>query len=339
MDRPTLGSTAKQLVAEGKGILAADWSLKTSEKHFKRNGIEDTEENRRAYRELLFVTPEIENYISGVIMFDETIRQSTSGGISFPRYLAGRGIIPGIKVDQGKEEFPGSPQEFITKGLDGLDARLEEYKKLGARFTKWRALFVVGDGLPSDKAIDRNAEILAEYALITQNHGLVPIIEPEVLMEGGHTITESEQANYRVLKKVFLELEKKGVNYRGMLLKPSWVHPGKESEKPSDKEVAKATLKVLAETVSDEIPGIMFLSGGDSPEDSTGHLDALNEEGNFPWELSFSFGRALKEPTLRRWGGKSENKDAAQKEFVKRAYMNSLARSGKYDKTMEGQDE
>ena len=332
---------AKQLVAPGKGILAADESFPTIKKRFEKVGIEDSKENRRAYRELLFTTPEIENYISGVIMFDETLRlTSLSEGKSAVKILGEKGILPGIKVDEGKDLMKNSPKEFLTKGLDGLSSRLREYKKLGAKFTKWRALFVIGDGLPSDEAINENAKSLASYAKIVQDLGMVPIVEPEVLMEGTHSLKDSQQANYRVLKRVFLELEKSGVDFSGMLLKSSWVHSGKDQDKPTDKEVAEATLTVLKETVPNEVPGIVFLSGGDSPENATAHLDALNEQKrNTSWVLSFSFGRALQEPVLETWVGKKENVEDAQKELIKRAWLNSQATTGSYNKEMEVKDE
>ncbi len=342
-----LAQVALDLVAPGKGILAADESSGTIKKRFDKVGIEDTVENHRKYRELLFTTPEIEKYISGVIMFEETLRQLTSPpasetkGYLFPEYLAKRGIIPGIKVDQGLEDFPDHPSEKITKGLDGLSGRLREYKQLGARFTKWRAVFTISQNLPSDALVEENATTLAEYASVAQTEGFVPIVEPEVLMEGSHSLNDSEIATTRVLKKVFEKLSAKNVNFSGLLLKPNWVHSGLDGPKPTSEEVAEATLRVLKAIVPHEVPGIVFLSGGDSPIDSTEHLNALNltgqmqQDGTLPWQLSFSFGRALQEPVLAAWLGKDENVKAAQDEFIKRAKLNSLARTGKYSKDLE----
>jgi fructose-bisphosphate aldolase class I len=269
-------------------------------------------------------------------MFDETIHQKTKDGIYFPELLSKRGIIPGIKVDQGREEVTDSPGEYLTKGLKGLSGRLKEYLKLGARFTKWRAVYVIGEKTPTSRVVTENAKRLAEFARVSQTFGLVPIVEPEVLMQGSHDIKKSEEVTYLVLKRVFSELSGAGVFFEGMLLKPNWVHPGKDFKpKPKDQEVAKATLKVLKEVVPPEVPGIVFLSGGDSPEDSTRHLDAMNELDNVPWELSFSFGRALQQPVLKIWAGKEENIKKAQTVFYKRARLNSLARTGDYKKEME----
>jgi fructose-bisphosphate aldolase class I len=337
MDKNALKSTAYALVAPGKGILAADESFPTIKKRFDTIGIESTKETRRSYRELLFTTSEIEKYISGVIMFDESIRQSTKGNISFPELLSKRGIIPGIKVDQGKDEMDECPGEMLTKGLEGLEERLREYCKLGAKFTKWRAVFSINKDTPTDTCIKKNSEHLAKFALLSQNAGMVPVVEPEVLMKGDHDFDKSRQVTMRVLKSVFIYLGKYKIDLSGVLLKPSWVHPGLDrSEKPSSEEVAKATLVVFREVLPDELPGVVFLSGGDSPEDSTSHLDALNELDQTPWQLSFSFGRALQAPVLKTWEGKSENVVKAQNEFVKRARLNSLARTGRYEESMEG---
>ena len=337
MDQAALKETARALVAPGKGILAADESEGTIKKRFDTIRVESTEENRRFYRELLFTTQGVEQFISGVIMFDETIRQKDSNGKPFPLTLSEKGIIPGIKVDKGAKDMAGFAEEKITEGLDGLRERFEEYKNLGAKFSKWRAVITIGEGIPTQACIDSNAELLARFAALSQEAGLVPIVEPEVLMEGSHDIKRSEEATYQTLKSVFTALSKHKIYFEGMLLKPNWVHPGKESgQKVSDKEIAEATLKVLKEAVPAEVPGIVFLSGGDSQGESTGHLDAMNEIGGVPWQLSFSFGRALQEPVLKVWAGKPENKEAAQKAFYERAKLNSLARSGSYRAEMEG---
>lgn len=338
-----LSDVAKALVAPGKGILAADESTGTIKKRFEKFGIEDSTENHRRYRELLFTAIGIEKYISGVILFDETIRQTTdppvseAQGYTFPEYLAKMNIIPGIKVDEGLEDYPDHPGEKITKGLDGLAERLKEYKGLGAKFAKWRAALIVGDKLPSDDCINESAKRLASYAKICQEEGIVPIVEPEVLMDGKHTLNESEIATTRVLKKVFEELSKSGVNFSEMLLKPNWVHPGLESgTKPTNIEVAEGTLRVLKAVVPHEVPGVVFLSGGDSPDDATEHLESLNEvgstqpDGALPWELSFSFGRALQADALEAWGGKEENVKYAQEKFLDRAKKVSMARQGTY---------
>lgn len=330
-----LKSIAHALVAPRKGILAADESFPTIQKRFDAIGIESNEENRRAYRELLFTTEGIEEFISGVILFDETIRQTTKEGKPFVKVLQEKGIIPGIKVDKGTVPMAGFPEEKITEGLDGLGERLAEYKNLGAKFTKWRAVITIGETIPTNECIDSNAEMLARFAALSQEAGLVPIVEPEVLMDGGHDMERSREVGRRTLKSVFLFLDKHKVALEAMLLKPSWVHPGKDyPQKPSDEEIAQATLNLFQEVLSDELPGVVFLSGGDSPEDSTAHLNAMNQVGG-NWELSFSFGRALQEPVLETWGGREENIKLAQEVFYKRAKLDSLARAGEYKKEME----
>lgn len=331
----SLSKIAKQLVAPGKGILAADESFPTIEKRLSSVGLQSTEEIRRSYRELLFTTPGIEKFISGVILFDETLRQKAQSkpfkGESFAEVLSARGIIPGIKVDKGKVPMPGSPNETVTEGIDGLQDRLVEYKKLGAKFAKWRAVFSVEGSLPTQACIDTNSELLARYASYCQKAGLVPIMEPEVLMKGKHCIEEFAKDSKRVLRTVFSFLAKHKVRFNEILLKPSWIHPGLDrKEKIDSRQIAKATLKVFREVLPDELPGVVFLSGGDSPEDSTSHLDALNELGGVPWQLSFSFGRALQKPVLEAWRGKKENIEKAQKAFYERARLNSLARTGDY---------
>jgi fructose-bisphosphate aldolase class I len=331
-----LERTARSLVAKGKGILAADESHPTVKKRFDSVGIESTEENRRRYRELFFTTPGMEEFISGVILFDETIRQSASDGISFPSLLAGKGVIPGIKVDKGKSTIPGLPGEHVTNGLDGLRERLEEYRSFGARFTKWRAVIDIGPGIPTRYGIYANAQVLARFAALSQEAGLTPIVEPEVLMDGDHDITRCGEASEATLRSVFAELASAGVALEGMLLKPNMVLPGKASPRQaSAEEVANATLRVLRRAVPAAVPGIVFLSGGQSAVLATEHLNAMNALGPHPWELSFSFARALQGPALKAWNGKNGNFTAAQKVFLHRARCNGAARYGKYSEEME----
>lgn len=333
-----MDKTAQSLVAPGKGILAADESFPTIEKRFAKINLPSTEENRRAYREVLITAPAIEDYISGVILFDETIRQKTKDGIPFPDVLSAKGVIPGIKVDQGTEELSEFPGEKVTKGLAGLAERLKEYKDLGALFTKWRAVYTIGPKMPSGGIIERNAEALAQYALISQQAGLVPIVEPEVLMDGAHSIQKCEEVTTRVLTAVFKKLQEKGVDLSGMLLKPNMVLPGKDSgEKATPLEVAEATIRTLRNTVPTAVPGIVFLSGGQTPKQATGYLNEMNKVEGLPWQLSFSFGRALQDPVLKTWNGRPENVVDAQKAFLKRARLNSLARRGQYKPEMENE--
>jgi len=330
-----LNLIAKALVVDSKGILAADESLPTMEKRFDQIKVESTEENRREYREILFTTSGIEEFISGVILFDETVYQKTKDGVPFPKVLEEKGIIPGIKVDEGKEPF-GQSGEMITKGIDTLAERLDKYRKEGLKFTKWRAVFSIGDGIPSKEVINKNAELLAEFAFISQQKGFVPIVEPEVLMEGDHDLAACEEVSRKVFYTVFSTLEKRKVNLKGMLLKPNMVLPGKESsKKASPKEIANSTLRVLERTIPEEVPGMVFLSGGQSPEEATTNLNAINSKGNYSWKLSFSFGRALQKPVLLAWKGKSENATMAKKAFSERARLNSLACQGKYKPEME----
>ena len=338
MDSEQLHETAKALVAEGKGILAADESSGTIEKRFDAIGVESTEENRRAYRDLLFTTDGAEDYISGVILFDETIRQSTEDRTPFPKALEQRGIIPGIKVDMGAKPLALSPEETITEGLDGLRERLEEYRELGARFAKWRAvLSIKGDHIPSDYAIWTNAHALARYAALSQEAGLVPIVEPEVLMDGDHTIDRAYTVTSRTLQAVFTELYDQRVDFEGMLLKPNMVLPGYDAaEQVSDDEIAQATIKCFKRTVPAAVPGIVFLSGGQSDEDATARLNAMNAlDEKLPWQLSFSYGRALQAAAQKAWSGKAANREAAQRAFYHRAKMNSAARTGAYAPEME----
>jgi fructose-bisphosphate aldolase class I len=331
-----LEATARALVAEGKGILAADESDSTIKKRFDSIGIESTEDNRRAYREMLFTTPGAEEYISGVILFDETIRQSASGGTPFPKLLESKGVIPGIKVDKGTKPLPGAPGETVTEGLDGLRERLAEYRKLGARFAKWRATYSITDELPSEYCIWTNAHALARYAALCQEAGIVPIVEPEVLQDGTHTIERSYHVTSRVLNAVFTELHDQRVELEGTLLKPNMVLSGYEaSTRAGAEEVAELTLRCFYRHVPAAVPGIVFLSGGQSDEDATAHLNAMNALGPHPWQLSFSYGRALQAPALKAWRGEPGNVEAAKRSFYHRAKMNSAARSGLYAPEME----
>jgi fructose-bisphosphate aldolase, class I len=336
MDLDTLARTAKQLVAPGKGILAADESSPTIKKRFDSIGVESTEENRRAYRDLLFTTEGAEDFISGVILYDETIRQSSADGTQFAKLLADRGIIPGIKVDKGAKPLALSPEEKITEGLDGLRERLAEYRELGARFTKWRAVITIGDDIPSDYCIWTNAHALARYAALSQEADLVPIVEPEVLMDGDHDIERSYSVTSRTLQAVFTELHDQRVSREGMLLKPNMVLSGYDCpEQAGNRTVAEMTIKCLRNTVPAAVPGIVFLSGGQSDEVATAHLNAMNALGPHPWELSFSYGRALQAPALKAWAGEATNADQAQKAFHFRARLNSAARFGSYSEEME----
>ncbi len=336
MDRKELASVARALVARGKGILAADESSGTIKKRLASIDLQSTEENRQVYRDLLFTSPGVEEYISGVILFDETIRQQALDGRPFPTVLAGRGIMPGIKVDKGTVPLPGAPAEKLTEGMDGLRARLEEYRGLGARFTKWRAVITIGDGIPSRYCIDANAQSLALFAAYCQEADLVPIVEPEVLMDGDHSIGRCEAVTRATLESVFQHLSRAGVLLEGMLLKPNMVISGKGNERQAGvQEVAEATARTLLRTVPAAVPGIVFLSGGQSPEQATEHLSAMNRLGRFPWELSFSYGRALQEYSLKAWRGEPRNVPQAQQIFAERSRLNSLARSGEYSREME----
>ena len=336
MDVQQLESTAKALVAEGKGILAADESEGTIKKRFDSIGVESTEENRRAYRELLFTTEGAEEFISGVILFDETIRQSAAHATPFPELLASKGIIPGIKVDTGAKPLALTDGETITEGLDGLRARLDEYRELGARFAKWRATYSIAADKPSEYCVWTNAHALARYAALCQEAELVPIVEPEVLQDGTHTIEQSRKATGRVLQAVYTELHDQRIEFRGTLLKPNMVLSGYEAaDRASAEEVAEVTLECFYKHVPAAVPGIVFLSGGQSDEDATAHLNAMNARGSHPWQLSFSYGRALQAPALKAWGGKQENVEAAQRAYSHRAKMNGAARTGMYAPEME----
>jgi fructose-bisphosphate aldolase class I len=329
MNRSELETVARLLVAPGKGILAADESFPTIEKRFRAVGVTSTEETRRDYRATLFTTPGLEEFISGVILFDETIRQSTREGQSLRGLLADRKILPGIKVDRGAKPLAGFPGEKVTEGLDGLRDRLAEYVGLGARFTKWRAVIAIGEGIPTATCLRANAHALARFAALSQEAGLVPIVEPEVLMDGDHTIERCEEATGRALREVFAALDEHRVALEGMLLKPNMVLPGKGClRQASTQEVARATLRCFRRMVPAAVPGVVFLSGGQTPNQATANLDALNEQGIQPWELSFSFGRALQEPALKAWS--EGNSGRAQEALHQRAHLNSSARRGEY---------
>jgi len=331
-----LHQTAKALVAEGKGILAADESTSTIKKRFDSIHLESTEDRRRAYRELLFTTAGAEDYISGVILFDETIRQSAANGTPFPKLLADKGIIPGIKVDIGAKPLAHAEHETITEGLDGLRERLHEYRELGARFTKWRATYSITDELPSDYCNWVNAHALARYAALAQEAGLVPIIEPEVLQDGTHSIERSFHVTSRVLDAVYTELFDQRVDVFGTLLKPNMVLSGYDApNRAGHDEIARWSLECYYKHVPAAVPGIVFLSGGQSDEDATANLNAMNAKGPHPWQLSFSYGRALQAPAIKAWDGKDENVEAAQRAYYHRAKMNSAARTGAYAPEME----
>ena len=331
-----LEDIARALVAPGKGILAADESSGTIEKRFDSINVESTEDNRRAYRDLLFTTEGAADHISGVILYDETIRQSSLDGIPFPKLLESQGVIPGIKVDLGAKDLANGPGEKITEGLDGLRERLNEYRELGARFTKWRAVITIGQGIPSEYCLWANAHALARYGALSQEAGLVPIIEPEVLMDGDHSIERSFDVTSRTLHAVFTELRDQKVWFEGMLLKPNMVLSGYDgSDRAGIQEVAEQTVKCFKRHVPAAVPGIVFLSGGQTDEDATAHLNAINAMGPHPWELSFSYGRALQAPALKAWRGAVENVQAGQAAYLHRAKMNGLARSGSYSPDME----
>lgn len=329
-------STVEKIACRGKGILAADESSGTIKKRFDSIGIESTEENRRAYRELLFTTPGIASYISGVILYEETLFQKTSEGVPFSQYLESLGVIPGIKVDLGLINLVGSKSEKTTQGLDGLPERLVRFKEAGARFAKWRCVYDVAEHKPSYQAVDGNAELLARYAAICQEAGIVPIVEPEVLMNGEHTIERCEEATQWVLREVFSALHRHHVFLEGIILKPSMVIAGdKCPTHASALEVAQKTVRLLKRIVPAAVPTINFLSGGQSSEDATLHLDLMNKLSALPWNLSFSYGRALQDHTLHAWRGKKENVNLAQQAFQKRMRLNSLASKGEYAASME----
>ena len=338
MDTALLSKTAAAMVAKGKGILAADESSGTCETRFKSVGVECTEENRRTYRGLLFTTAGVEQYLSGVILFDETIRQKTNDGVAFPQYLAKKGIIPGIKVDAGAKNLPLHAGEKVTEGLDGLLKRLEEYFKLGARFAKWRAVITIGPGLPSHACIYANAHALARYAAACQEASIVPIIEPEVLLDGDHTIERCEEVTEATLRACYAANAAYNVVPEYVILKASMVVPGKNCAKQASVEdVAERTVRVLKRTVPASQPGVVFLSGGQSDEAATAHLNAMASMKGLPWPLTFSYSRALQNPALKTWKGQAGNIAAAQKAFFHRAHMNGLAAQGKWRTDLEKQ--
>jgi len=333
-----LESTAEALVTEGKGILAADESLGTIGKRFNAVGIESTEESRRAYREMLFITPGIGEFLSGVILFDETIRQKASDGTPLPEVLVEQGIIPGIKVDKGAKEMAFAPGEKVTEGLDGLRERLAEYKEMGARFAKWRAVItIVGQSLPTRRCIDANALTLARYAALCQEANIVPIVEPEVLIDGNHTIERCFEVTEETLRSTFNALYELRVHPKELLLKPNMVISGKEApEQAGVEDVARYTVECLLRSVPAAVPGIVFLSGGQTDVQATKHLNAMNTMyENLPWELSFSYARALQELPMKTWAGDAENVEEAQRIFLHRAKMNSAARYGCYSEEIE----
>ena len=336
MSKQALESVAQALVAKGKGILAADESMGTIKRRFDSIKIESNENNRRAYREMLFATQGVEEAISGVILFDETIRTKASDGTPFPELLAKKGIIPGIKVDKGPVDLPEFPGEVVTEGLDGLRGRLKEYKELGAKFAKWRAVITIGEGIPTYTCLQANGHALARYAALCQEAGIVPIVEPEVLLDGNHTIERSQEVTEKTLKVTFSELFLQRVHLEGMILKPSMVVSGKDNPRQAGvEEVAQRTIQCLKCTVPAAVPGIAFLSGGQSAVSATEHLNAMNKLGPHPWQVSFSYARALQDPALKAWKGEAGNVTTAQRIFYHRAKMNSAARSGSYTPQME----
>lgn len=332
MNIPALEAIAQNLVLGGKGILAADESTNTIAKRFAKIGVESTEANRRAYRELLFTTPDFAKHISGVILFDETIRQKTAAGVMFSFLLQEKGVIPGIKVDLGTTPFTGGgPDELITTGLEGLAERLVEYYGLGARFAKWRAVITIGTNEPTDACLEANASLLAKYAKLCQEAGIVPIVEPEVLMDGGHSIEDCYQVTTRTLRTVFAALQTEGVALSGMLLKPNMVVPGMTGPKVDSDTIARLTLDCFREVVPVEVPGIVFLSGGQTEVEATVNLQTINAtKGSAPWKLSFSFGRALQASALELWAGSTERIPEAQTAFKLRAERNHQAALGQY---------
>jgi fructose-bisphosphate aldolase class I len=332
-----LEEVARKMVAAGKGILAADESTGTIKKRFDAIGVESTADNRRDYRELLFRSTEaMRNHISGVILYDETIRQNAKDGTPLVKLIAATGALPGIKADKGTKPLPFSPGEVVTEGLDGLRERFVEYRGLGATFAKWRAVIDIGTNIPSSNCIKANSHALARYAALAQEEGIVPIIEPEVLMDGEHDIERCYAATEWLLKAVFAELYEAHVKLEGMVLKPNMVVPGKKSAKrASVEEVAEKTIRVLKHAVPAAVPGVAFLSGGQSDEEATAHLNAMNGIGGLPWKLTFSYGRALQAAPQKAWSGKSQNVPAAQAAFAHRARMNGLATLGQWKADLE----
>jgi fructose-bisphosphate aldolase class I len=338
MDCGELARVARAMMVKNKGILAADESTGTITKRFAGIKLESTEEHRRSYREMLFTAPGAAAWISGVILYDETLRQKTSDGIAFPTFLEKNGILPGIKVDTGAKPLAQFPGETVTEGLDGLRERLIEYRKLGARFAKWRAVIDIGTGVPSAFAIMANAHALARYAALCQEQDIVPIVEPEVLMDGAHSLERCEEVTEMVLQKVFGQLFQHRIDFAGMVLKPNMVISGKKASlRATPEQVAQATVRCLKRHVPPAVAGIAFLSGGQSPTEATQHLSLMNSLGPLPWPLTFSYGRALQDTALTAWKGSSTNVGAAQKELLRRAKLNGLATTGAYAPAMETQ--
>jgi fructose-bisphosphate aldolase class I len=336
MSTNDLISVANALVEPGKGLLAADESNPTIAKRFKEIDVESTEETRLAYRRLLFTTPGIEEYLSGVILFDETVRQSAQDGTPLPQVLSDKGIVPGIKVDKGAKALAGYPGEKVTEGLDGLRERLGEYYELGARFAKWRAVIAIGEGMPTNACIEANAHALARYAALCQEVNLVPIVEPEVLIDGDHTIEQCRVATAETWQQLFTQMYRQNVMLEGSLLKASMVLSGKACpQQASVEEVAEQTVSLAREFVPAAVPGIVFLSGGQTPVRATEHLDAMNRIGPHPWKLGFSYARALQEPVMQAWRGDSANIETAQKALYHRAHLNGEAMLGRYSSDME----
>ena len=335
-----LNETAQALVAPAKGILAADESTNTIKRRFDSINVESTEQSRRDYREMLFRTPGANEFISGVILYDETLRQNGADGTPIVSILREQGVIPGIKVDRSANPLANTDGELITDGLDGLRDRLAEYYEIGARFTKWRAVITIGDGIPSQYCIDANAHLLARFAALSQEAGLVPIVEPETLMDGGHSIEHCHEATLNALHSAYDQLARQRVDLRGTLLKPNMVVSGKDAAERADaNEVAERTLDALMREVPAAVPGIVFLSGGQSDDEATENLDAISRAAqgmNAPWELSFSYGRGLQAAPLQAWGGSAANTEAAQQEYYRRAMLTSAARQGKYTPDMSG---
>ena len=336
MSLNTLEEIANYIVSDGKGILAADESNPTCGKRFDSIGVESTETNRRDYREMLFRASGMQDNIGGVILFDETIRQNAEDGTSLVELIKHQGALPGIKVDKGLAPLESSPEETVTQGLDGLDERCKEYVSLGAKFTKWRAVIKISESLPTEECIEANMQALAKYAKIVQNNNMVPMVEPEVLMDGSHTIDQCYETTSKSLKSLFRCLKEEGVNIAGTILKPNMVTSGSTAESQATaQKVAEMTVKCLNENVPSDLPGVTFLSGGQSDVDATAHLDAMNKIGGFPWKLSFSYGRALQQPSLKAWLGKEENIPLAQDALSHRALMNKLAANGAWNISLE----
>jgi fructose-bisphosphate aldolase class I len=336
MSLNTLEEIANYIVSDGKGILAADESNPTCGKRFDSIGVESTETNRRDYREMLFRASGMQDNIGGVILFDETIRQNAEDGTSLVELITHQGALPGIKVDKGLAPLESSPEETVTQGLDGLDERCKEYVSLGAKFTKWRAVIKISESLPTEECIEANMQALAKYAKIVQNNNMVPMVEPEVLMDGSHTIDQCYETTSKSLKSLFRCLKEEGVNIAGTILKPNMVTSGSTAESQATaQKVAEMTVKCLNENVPSDLPGVTFLSGGQSDVDATAHLDAMNKIGGFPWKLSFSYGRALQQPSLKAWLGKEENIPLAQDALSHRALMNKLAANGAWNSGLE----